>query len=93
MNILLEENKKLKNFIIKYENEKMKEINKEKEKEENDNFIKQNININFKDNPQNLKFIEYLTNNHSNGYNLCNIDVYIGLKDHIEYLIIIVILI
>ena len=95
MNILIEENKKLKNMINKCENflnERMKEMNKEKElkqkeKEENDNFIKQNININFKDNPQNLKFIEYLTNNHSNGYNLCNIDVYIGLKDHIEYLI------
>ena len=95
MNILTEENKKLKNIINKYENflnERMKEMNKEKElkqkeKEENKNFIKQNININFKDNPQNLKFLEYLTNNHSHSYNICNIDVYIGLKDHIEYLI------
>ena len=87
VNLLIEENKKLQKLSYKFEkilNERMNKINKEKE--ENDNFIKKNINVDFKDNPQNLKFNEYLTSNHS-AANLANFDVYIGLKDHIEYLI------
>ena len=69
-------------------NEEKKEMNKEKEikeeeTEENENSIQNN---NFKENPQNLKFKEYLTNNHSTS-NAGNFDVFIGLKDHIEYLI------
>jgi len=77
----------------------MKEINDEKDiqkklKEEKDKFIKRNIKVEFKEDPQNLKFREYLTKNHSiggyfssNNYNLNNFDVFISLKNHIEYLI------
>ena len=79
VDLLSEENKKLRNIIDKYENKETK-----CEEKENDNFIK--LNVNFKDNPLNLEFTEYLTNNHSDS-NLANFDVYIGLKDHIEYLI------
>ena len=95
VNLLSEENKNLKNLFNKYENilnEKIKEINQEKEikqrekEEENDNFINQNINVDLENNPKNLKFKEYLINNHS-AVNLYNFDVYIGLKDNIEYLI------
>ena len=93
MNLLIEENKQLKKIIDKYElilDKKTKEINKknniieQKEIESNDNFSKQNNN--FKGDPQNLKFKEYLTKNHSE-FNMSNFDVYIGLKDQIEYLI------
>ena len=45
-----------------------------------------NVNDNFNENPINLKFKEYLTSNQAYS-NLSNFDVYIGLKDHIEYLI------
>ena len=88
INLLSEENKNLKFILDKYENilnERVKEINKEEEitpieNKEND------LNINFKDNPQNLKFTEYLRTNHFAKY-MAIFDAYIGLKDHIEYLI------
>ena len=72
----------------------MKEIKKEKElkektKEEKDNFIKQNIKAEFKENPQNLQFRETLTNISSSNNQIDKFAVYIGLKDHIEYFIII----
>ena len=92
---LTEENKKMKDNFDKYIDfleERMKELKKEKElkkkiKEENDNFIKQNINIEFKENPQNLKFRECLTNNASCYCDLSKFAVFIGLKDHVEYLV------
>ena len=95
INILLDENKKIKENLNKYIDfleERMKEIKKEKElkqkiKEENDNYIKQNINVNFKENPQNLKVRETITNNCSNCDQLEKFVVYIRLKDHIEYLV------
>ena len=43
--------------------------------------------IDFKENPQNLKFKYQLTNNRSDSGLLCNFDVFIGLKDKIEYII------
>ena len=75
INALSEENKNLKIFAEKYENFLSKRM---------ENFIKENEN--FKGNPQNLKFKEYLTKNHSNNF-MANFEVYTGLKDHIEYLI------
>ena len=93
INTLTEENKKLKNIINKYEinnaKEKLEEMNKHKEikqyeKEENGNIIAKNNDFNCE--PQKLKFKEYLTNIQSIS-NLSNFDVYIGLKDQIEYLI------
>ena len=45
-----------------------------------------NKNFEFRENPQNLKYKEYLTRDHSCGGLLYNFDVYISLKDNIEYL-------
>ena len=43
--------------------------------------------IDFKENPQNLKFKYQLTNKRSDSGLLDNFDVFIGLKDKIEYII------
>ena len=43
--------------------------------------------IDFKENPQNLKFKYQLTNNRTDDGLLRNFDVFIGLKDKIEYII------
>ena len=43
--------------------------------------------IDFKENPQNLKFKFQLTNNRTDAGLLRNFDVFIGLKDKIEYII------
>ena len=61
--LLTDENKKIKDNFKKYTDfldERMKEIEKDKEieekkKEENEKFIKQNINVEFKNNPQDLQ--------------------------------------
>ena len=67
---------------------KKKEEERVKIKEEENNFIKNNIETEFKDAPKYLKFSETLTkNNKKRNGNLYNFDVFIGLKDHIEYLI------
>ena len=55
-------------------------INKNKEK-----MQEVNTRDNFEENPENLKFKEYLINNYEYG-NLC-FDVFIGLKDKVEYLV------
>jgi WD40 repeat protein len=57
-------------------------MNKEKMQEVNDEI---NTRDNFEENPENLKFKEYLINNYEYG-NLC-FDVFIGLKDKVEYLV------
>ena len=80
------------NKYIDFLDQKMKESKIEKEtkqkmEEENENFIKQNINVEFKENPQNLKFREILTNNNPVCDQRQKFAVYIGLKDHIEYLV------
>ena len=92
---LVEENKKMKanldkclSYIEEKRNEKKREEElKQKIKEENDNFIKQNINAEFKENPQNLKLRETLTTNASSCNQQEKFAVYIGLQDHIEYLV------
>ena len=86
---LKEENKILKELVDKHENFIEKKIDKEKKaKEEEDKFIKNNIQSEFKDDPKYLKLSDTLTkkNKTGKGY-LYNFDVFIGLKDHIEYLI------
>ena len=93
--LLTDENQKMKDNLNKYSvflDERMKEIKKEKElkgkmKEEKDNSIKQNINAEFKENPQKLQFRETLTNISSVYFCVDKFAVYIGLKDHIEYLV------
>ena len=93
--LLTDENKKMKENLDKYVGfieERMKETKKDKDlkekiKEENDNFIKNNINVEFKENPQNLHFRETLTNISSSNEQLDKFAVYISLKDHIEYLV------
>ena len=86
---LKEENKKLKELVDKHENFIEKKIDKEKKaKEEEDKFIKNNIQSEFKDDPKYLKLSDTLTKKNKTGNgNLYNFDVFIGLKDHIEYLI------
>ena len=89
------ENKKIKedlNKCLKYIEEKIgakkkEEDLKQKMKEENEKFIKQNIRAEFKENPQNLKLRDTLTTNSSSCEQQAKFDVYIGLKDHIEYLV------
>ena len=89
------ENKKIKedlNKCLKYIEEKIdakkkEEDLKQKMKEENEKFIKQNIKAEFKENPQNLKLRDILTTNASSCAYQSKFDVYIGLKDHIEYLV------
>ena len=80
-----EENKKLKKTIDKYRDYLDKKI--KKEKEENKYFNKLNNNIEFQDNPLNLKLNKILTNNNSCGGWLFNFDIYTSLKDNIEYLV------
>ena len=86
---LKEENKKLKELVDKHENFIEKKIDKEKKaKEEEDKFIKNNIQSEFKDDPKYLKLSDTLTKKNKTGNgNFYNFDVFIGLKDHIEYLI------
>ena len=93
--LLTDENKKMKENLDKYVGfieERMKETKKDKDlkekiKEENDNFIKNNINVEFKEDPQNLQFRETLTNISSSNNQRDKFAVYINLKDHIEYLV------
>ena len=56
------------------------EINK-KIKEENNKYINENINVEFKENPKNLKFRETLTSNNTYFNSLDKFDVYISLQD------------
>ena len=80
LNALIEENNIMKNLLNKYKNfleEKSNEFI----------FKKQYDEINFNSDPQNLNFYEYLTNNHSNKALMSNFEVFIGLKDNLEYLV------
>ena len=80
LNTLIEENNLMKNLLNKY-----KYFLEEKSNE----FIfkKQYDEINFNSDPLNLNFCEYLTNNHSNKALMPNFEVFIGLKDNLEYLV------
>ena len=58
-----------------------------KEMKELENYQIQNSNINFEDNPSNLKYHEELASDRINSGLLYNIEVYIGLQDNIGYLV------
>ncbi len=67
----------------------MKDIRKEKEEKEKkqekeNNFIKNNINTDFNDDLQYLKYHDTLTKNYCSNDGR-DYDVFIGLKDYIEY--------
>ena len=64
---------------------KKEEKEKKKVKEEDNNFIKNNIEVEFKDDANYLKFADSLTkNNKKRNGEIYNFDVFIGLKDHVE---------
>ena len=64
---------------------KKEEKEKKKVKEEDNNFIKNNIEVEFKDDANYLKFTDSLTkNNKKRNGEIYNFDVFIGLKDHVE---------
>ena len=80
LNTLIEENSIMKSLLNKYRNfleEKSNEFI----------FKKQFEEINFNSDPQKLNFCEYLTNIHSNKALMSNFEVFIGLKDNLEYLV------
>ena len=59
-------------------------------KQNEDKIIQDIYNLKYKDfkeNPLKLKFKKELANNRDNSGHLCNFDIFIGLKDNIEYLI------
>jgi hypothetical protein len=92
MNSIIEENKKLKSSISDLENSlkelKVKnEFKKEENAKEENNFKSQNAHINFYENPENLTFKEYLTNNHSNSGWLREFAIFTSLYDNLEYLV------
>ena len=71
---------------IKQFKESQNKIIKEALKPKEEKHILMN-EIDFKENPQNLKFKYQLTNNRTDSGYLDNFDVFIGLKDKIEYII------
>ena len=71
---------------IKQFKESQNKIIKEALKPKEEKHILMN-EIDFKENPQNLKFKYQLTNNRADSGLLSNFDVFIGLKDKIEYII------
>ena len=86
----------IKNGIKEYENKinrlenkikKLEKIIKENDYNKGENGQVINNKDNFKGNPKNLEFKYELTNQRSNTGNLYNFDVFVGLKDKIEYLI------
>ena len=74
--------------ILEYDNKKLKEEISEIKSNEN-KMMKYiyNLKYTYEENPLNLKFCKELTSERNDSGRLCNIDVYIGLKDKIEYLI------
>lgn len=85
INFLIGENKTMKDNLEKYKNyfkEKIKE-----QQSGNINIFNEINTDNFFKNPNELKFNELLTNNHSSAGILSNFTVFTGLKDNIPYLI------
>ena len=88
----------LRNKHLEYEEEiqnlkeKIEKLEEEiiKNKQNEDKIIQDIYNLKYKDfkeNPSKLKFKKELSNNRDNSGHLCNFDIFIGLKDNIEYLI------
>ena len=83
---LLEDKINILEHEIKQFKEEQNKIIKEALKPKEEKHILMN-EIDFKENPQNLKFKYQLTNNRTDSGCLDNFDVFIGLKDKIEYII------
>ena len=85
INLLIEENKAIKDNLEKFKNyfeEKMKE-----QLTGNINIFNEINTDNFTQNPNELKFKELLTDNHSSAGLLSNFAIFTGLKDNIPYLV------
>ena len=85
INLLIEENKAMKDNLEKFKNyfeEKMKE-----QQYGNINIFNEINTDNFSQNPNELKFKELLTDNHSSAGLLSNFAVFTGLKDNVPYLV------
>ena len=92
MNSIIDENINLRNSISELQNS-INELKQKNENEENDkvideenNFKKQNLEINFYGNPEYLDFNDCLTNMHSKSGWLRSFAVYTRLTDNVEYL-------
>ena len=83
INELIEENKKLNKNFENYLFNKQNNLNDNQSS--SSTMLQKQPSIN-KSNPNYLKFTRLLTNNHSSGGILSNFEVFIGLKDKIEYL-------
>ena len=84
INILLKDNNKEKEQLKQRINKLEEAIEKINEK---DNYTFNSHNINYTTYPENLVFKDIIIDNHSSGSDLCNFEVFIGLKDKIEYII------
>ena len=85
IDLLIEENNKMKDNFEKYKKYVEEKLNDLKNKDIN--FFTEINNENFIQNPINLKYYEILTTNHSNAGKLSNFEVFTGSKDNIPYLV------
>ena len=85
IDLLIEENNKMKDNFEKYKKYVEEKLNDLKNKDIN--FFTEINNENFIQNPINLKYNEILTTNHSNAGKLSNFEVFTGSKDNIPYLV------
>ena len=88
MKIIIDNNNKYIEEIKKIQKAKLEEEKKiEEEKKKQEELSKNKINIPFKENPNDLKYIEDITNNNSCGGCLYNFALFNGIKDNIEYIV------
>ena len=85
INLLMEENKKMHKNFENYLLNEQKNLNDNQSN--SSTMLQKQTSINYKSNPNYLKYTRLLTNNHSSGGILSNFEVFIGLKDNIEYLV------
>ena len=83
INLLIQENKKMKEKIDKL---KINGVRNESESSSSPLFQEITKN-NFSQNPNNFKFKELLTSNHSSAGMLSNFTVFIGIRDNLPYLV------
>ena len=85
LNLLLEENNKIKLNFEKHKNYVEEQLNELKNRSMN--FFTIIDNENFSQNPNDLKYNEILTTSHSNAGKLSNFAVFTGIKDNIPYIV------
>ena len=70
------------------EQKKIEEEKKKKKEKKEEELFKKKMNIpQFKEDPNNLKYIEHITNNNSCGGCLFNFALFNGIKDNIDYIV------